>query len=255
MKRDLLWLKGNTRNLLQVGPRIDNKRKNLLLQFERKAGTKFKDYKLLNLAFCHRSYANELSPSFVDNNEKLEFLGDSVLGLVACNELYSTGGKLLEGDLSRIKSFVVSEESLFRWAKKLHVSNFVLVGKGEELSGGRGKKAILADAMEAVIGAYFLDSGLHAVKNFIIQHLRIEIDQVLDNTHQQDFKTLLQELAQKRYRTHPIYRLVKQEGPDHNQTFWMQVSLNGKIYGPGKGKNKKKAEQVAAGFAYKELKN
>ena len=104
-----------------------------------------------------------------------------------------------------------------------------------------------------VIGAYFLDSGLHAVKNFIIQHLRIEIDQVLDNTHQQDFKTLLQELAQKRYRTHPIYRLVKQEGPDHNQTFWMQVSLNGKIYGPGKGKNKKNAEQVAAGYAYRAL--
>ena len=255
MKLDLLWLKGNARNLLQIGPRIDNRRKKLLSQFEKEAGIKFKDCKLLNLALCHRSYANELIPSFVENNEKLEFLGDSVLGLVACNELYCTGGKLLEGDLSRIKSFVVSEESLFRWAKKLKVNNFILIGKGEELSGGRGKKAILADAMEAVIGAYFLDSGLHAVSKFILQHLRVEIGQVLDNTHQQDFKTLLQELAQKRFHTHPIYRLVKQEGPDHNQTFWMQVSLNGKIYGPGKGKNKKKAEQVAAGFAYKELKN
>ena len=235
-------------------PPVDDERRRELHLFEKHAGIRFRKLDFLNLAFCHRSFANENTEN-IDNNEKLEFLGDSVLGLVVSEYLFKILPDKAEGDLARIKSFVVSEDSLEIIAKSLKVDNFILIGKGEEYSGGRNKKAILADAMEAIIGAYYLDSGFKASKQFTLKYLIPEINKVLENKHKKDYKTLLQELVQKRYKTYPKYNLVKRTGPDHDKTFWIEVQINSMRFGPGEGKNKKVAEQNAAGIAYKELMN
>ncbi len=233
-------------------PFITPERKRELKIFEKNLGIKFRNLELLNLAFTHRSYANESSEK-VENNEKLEFLGDSVLGLVVSEYLFFRLRDKNEGDLAKVKSFVVSENSLSQIAKKIKVDNFILIGRGEEFSGGRSKKAILADATEAIIGAYFIDSGFEASKEFVLKLLIPEIDKVLQNKHEKDFKTLLQEYVQKTYKTHPKYRVVQRTGPDHDKTFWIEVSVQDKVFGPGVGKNKKEAEQNAAGIAYKSL--
>jgi ribonuclease-3 len=233
-------------------PAIDGERRRELEIFEKHAGIKFRHTELLNLAFAHRSYANE-NQKDVGNNEKLEFLGDSVLGLVVAEYLFDTLTEKAEGDLAKIKSFVVSEDSLAAIARRLKVDNFILIGKGEEYSGGRTKKALLADAMEAIIGAYFLDSGFKKSRRFILDQLVPEINKVLENRHQKDYKTLLQELVQKRFKTYPKYVLVKKTGPDHSKTFWMEVKIGDESYGPGQGRNKKTAEQQAARTAYQQL--
>ncbi len=235
-------------------PHISSERKKELQLFEKHAGIRFRKSGFLNLAFCHRSFTNESTEDY-DNNEKLEFLGDSVLGVVVSEYLFRSFPEKSEGDFARIKSFVVSEDTLESIAKLLRVDNFILIGKGEEYSGGRSKKAILADAMEAIIGAYYLDSGLKASRQFILRLLIPEIQKVLEDRHKKDYKTLLQEYVQKRYKTYPRYHLVKRTGPDHNRTFWIDVAFNGKNYGPGKGKNKKDAEQMAAGIAYEHVAN
>ncbi len=231
-------------------PKVTAERRKELRLFEKHAAIRFRKIDLLNLAFSHRSFANE-NPGVSDNNEKLEFLGDSVLGLVVAEYLFRTLPDRAEGEMARIKSFVVSEDSLVLIAKSLKVDNFILIGKGEEYSGGRSKKAILADCMEAIIGAYFLDSGFPPSRRFILRLLVPEIDKVLEDRHKKDYKTLLQELVQKKHKSYPRYNLVEKTGPDHDRTFWIEVKINGRSYGPGKGKNKKEAEQSAASIAYK----
>jgi ribonuclease-3 len=230
-------------------PPVGQERKKELHLFEKNAGIRFRKLAFLNLAFSHRSFANE-SKENIENNEKLEFLGDSVLGLVVSEYLYRNLQGKNEGDLARIKSFVVSEDSLALIAKKLKIDNFILIGKGEEYSGGRNKKAILADCTEAVFGAFFLDSGFKASQGFILKYLVPEIKKVLENRHKKDYKTLLQEYAQKRFKSYPKYSLMKKVGPDHDRTFWIEVKVDNKAYGPGSGKNKKEAEQQAASIAY-----
>lgn len=239
-------------NEVESPPPISAERKQELHLFEKHTGIRFRNLGLLNLAFSHRSFANESGRS-VDNNEKLEFLGDAVLGLVVCEYLYTSLPQKTEGDLARIKSFVVSETSLESIAKNLKVDNFILIGRGEEYSGGRSKRAILADCMEGIIGAYFQDSGFKAARRFILNFLVPEINKVLEDRHQKDYKTLLQEFVQKRYRTYPKYQLVQKTGPDHDRTFWVEVRVNGDSYGPGRGKNKKEAEQRAAHIAYQDI--
>lgn len=234
----------------QRAPLISPERKKELQLFERHAGTRFRRQDLLNLAFSHRSYANE-SRSDVANNEKLEFLGDSVLGLVVAEYLYQLLPEEEEGRLAKIKSFVVSEDSLADIARYLKIDNFILIGKGEEYSGGRSKKAILADALEAVIGALFLDSGFKSAKKFILRYFVPEINKVLENRHRKDYKTLLQEYLQKHHKVYPRYQLVKKTGPDHAKVFWMEVQVLEDSFGPGKGRNKKEAEQKAAELAYR----
>jgi ribonuclease-3 len=233
-------------------PPVSGERKEELSLFQKHANIRFKNVDLLNLAFSHRSFANEQGNG-VGNNERLEFLGDSVLGLAVAEYLYTELSNRPEGDLAKIKSFVVSEASLSEIARALRVDNFILVGKGEEYSGGRAKRAILADALEAIIGAYFLDSGFKEARRFVLAYLVPEIDKVLADKHQKDYKTLLQELSQKAYRTYPKYSLARKTGPDHDRIFWMEVSVAGKKYGPGKGPNKKQAEQAAAQLAYDAL--
>lgn len=233
-------------------PCISSERRRELLLFQRQAGIKYHDIELLNLAFTHRSYANECHES-VDNNERLEFLGDSVLGMVVSDWLFCNLPLRHEGDFSRIKSYVVSEESLAGIAKHLGVDNFILIGKGEEYSGGRTKKALLADCMEAIFGSYYLDAGIDSVKEFILRLLVPEIKSVLENKHKKDYKTLLQEYVQKKYKKYPTYELMKRTGPEHDNTFWVQVMVQNTVYGPASGSNKKEAEQNVAKIAFDAL--
>lgn len=234
------------------GNPLDQARKKELQLFENHAGVRFRKLELLNQAFSHRSYANEMGDS-VANNERLEFLGDSVLGLVVAEYLYQELSDRPEGDLARIKSYVVSEDSLAAIARRLRIDNYILIGKGEEHSGGRGKKAILADALEAIIGALFVDSGFKIARKFTLTSLVPEIRKVLEDRHRKDYKTLLQEYVQKRYKAYPQYSLLKRTGPDHDRTFWIQVTVGDTVYGPGEGKNKKEAEQAAAQLAWEAL--
>ncbi len=224
-------------------------RKKELQLFERHAGIRFRELEFLNQAFTHRSFANELGES-AENNERLEFLGDSVLGLAVSEYLYESLPDQPEGELARIKSFVVSEASLSEIARALRVDNYILIGRGEEYSGGRSKKAILADCLEAIIGAYYLDSGFQPSRLFVHQMLIPEINKVLENRHAKDYKTMLQEYVQKRMKTYPKYKVVQKTGPDHDRTFWIEVHVGDRSFGAGKGKNKKEAEQEAARIAY-----
>ncbi|MBQ9494768.1 MAG: ribonuclease III [Treponema sp.] len=233
----------------QIAP----ERKKALRTFCKQLDISFRNIALLDLAFHHRSYSNENEVHLHLNNERLEFLGDSVLGLVAAAYLYETFSDNPEGDLAKIKSVVVSEKTLASIALDFGIDSMLVLGHGEEKSGGRKKHAILADCMEAVIGAYFIDSGYGAVEKFILSFLIDEIVKVYNHRGIHDYKTLLQELYQKESKSCPRYETVGVTGPDHNQTFSVLVTLGTKTYGPALGKSKKEAEQNAAKTAYKIL--
>ncbi|MDR2759588.1 MAG: ribonuclease III [Spirochaetaceae bacterium] len=232
-------------------PELTPERKKALTVFQKAARVRFKSLKLLNLSFIHRSVINESGHK--NNNERLEFLGDAVLGAVTATLLYEKLTEKKEGELAKIKSVVVSEEVLAGVARELQIDTLLVLGRGEELSGGRAKKAILADAMEALIGALYLDSGYNAAFSFLHHRIEPEIAKVIDNRHTQDYKSLLQELSQRLYKTYPIYQLVKRSGPEHARFFWTEVTVNDKSYGPGMGKTKKNAEREAAKMAYEYL--
>ena len=233
-------------------PTVSTSRRKELSLFQKKAGLRFRRFNLLDLAFCHRSFVNETSEE-IDNNERLEFLGDSVLGIVVADYLFRLLPDRPEGDLARVKSHVVSEDALAEIALSLGIDSIVHVGKGEEISGGRTKKALLSDTMEALIGAWYLDAGYEKVSRFILFYLKEPINRVLANKHRKDYKTLLQEIVQKRFHSYPRYALDRKTGPDHQRTFWMNVVVNDKVFGPGEGCNKKSAEQEAAKIAYEFL--
>jgi ribonuclease-3 len=222
-----------------------------LAAFQKAAGIKFKNFELLNLSFMHRSLANESGR--LGNNERLEFLGDAVLGAVSAALLYENFSGKNEGELAKIKSVVVSEDILAGIARELQIDAQLLLGKGEELSGGRTKNAILADALEALIGALYLDSGYKAVYAFVSRLIGPEIGRVTEKNYHRDYKSLLQELSQRDYRDYPEYRMLKHSGPEHDRLYWMEVTVNGRAYGPGMGRNKKAAEQEAAKIAWDAL--
>lgn len=238
--------------LFMRAPAISSDRERELLVFIKESHIIISNLELLNLAFTHRSYANETS-ELVDNNERLEFLGDSVLGMCVADWLFRNLPAKAEGDFSKIKSVVVSEDSLAMIARKLQVDKYLLIGKGEENTGGRDKKALLADCMEALFAACYLDSGFEAAKSFVMRYLEQQIRAVLDDDYHRDYKTSLQEYMQKRWRKVPSYTLVKKTGPEHDYTFFVEVDVNGKVFGPASGVNKKQAEQMAAKLAYDQL--
>lgn len=229
---------------------LSAERKKALRQFCKHLSIRFSDYALLDLAFHHRSYANEDARHRHVNNERLEFLGDSVLGMATAAFLYADMADNPEGDLARIKSVVVSEQTLAPVAVAMGIDKMLVLGRGEEMSGGRQKKAILADAVEAVIGAYYLDAGYAAAEKLVLSLIVPEIRKVQENRGAKDYKTILQEFYQKKCKACPVYELVRKTGPDHDQTFWVTVRLGGTTYGPAQGKNKKTAEQHAAQLAY-----
>jgi len=232
-------------------PVVEQYRKKALIGFQKTASIRFRSIELLNLSFIHRSATNENGLKL--DNERLEFLGDAILGAIAAILLFRMMEERPEGELARVKSVVVSEASLASIALDLKIDTLLILGKGEESSGGRQKKTLLADAMEALIGAYYLDSGFSAVFDFVSRHLSKQIELVLENKHKKDYKTLLQEYCQQQFRVYPVYTLVKKTGPDHDRLFWIEVSVQGKSYGPSFGKNKKEAEQAAACLAWDEL--
>jgi len=244
----------NLRDLLYSSKKLTPQRRQELESFCRPLGLHFSDLNLLDLAFHHRSFSNENEEHKRYNNERLEFLGDSVLGLATAAFLYQDMMDNPEGDLAKIKSNVVSEMTLGPIAKeKMHIDKYLVLGKGEELSGGRDKRAILADAVEAVIGALYIDGGYEAAEKLVLNLIVPEIRKVQQDKGSKDFKSLLQEYYQKRSKACPVYELVKKSGPDHDRTFWVTVHLGSVSYGPEQGKNKKEAEQAAAESACRVL--
>ena len=232
---------------------ISNTRKQQLKTFQKILRVSFKNIALLDRAVTHRSYGNEQRVQ-VGNYERLEFLGDSLLGFITSEYLYRKFPDLDEGRCSQIKSVVVSEDTLSKIAHSLHYGDYMLIGKGEERSGGRDRKAILADIFEAVIGAYYLDcQNMSRVRNFVLRFIAIEIDLVIESRHEKDYKTLLQEYCQKTYNDCPSYKLLDETGPEHQKRFQVSVSINGRMLGEGAGASKKEAEKVAAEHAYRKL--
>ena len=216
-----------------------------LSDFCDRVGINFKSMEMLDQAFHHRSLTNEMQG--VKNNERLEFLGDSVLGMVTASYLYKKLDNP-EGDLAKIKSQVVSEKALAPVALKFGIDKLLLLGHGEEMSGGRTKPAILADCMEAIIGAYYLDAGYKPAEKYVLSFIIPAVDELFSQGIK-DFKTQLQEKFQKKTKQCPRYELVAKTGPDHDQTFKVCVHLGEKVFGPAEAKSKKEAEQIAAKLA------
>lgn len=221
----------------------ENYEKNLE-DFEKKINYTFKDKNLLFVALSHSSFANE-KRKLRHSNERLEFLGDSVLSIVVSQYLFEHFTHLPEGELTKIRASLVCEKSLYEFAKEIDLGEYLFLGKGEENTGGRERTSILADAFEAVIAAVFLDGGLEAAKKHILRFIPKDIDS-RKSVSFSDHKTILQEIIQKNPEEKVEYKLVGQSGPDHNKAFKVQVCLNSNVIGTGIGKSKKEAEQMAA---------
>ncbi len=219
-----------------------------LAEFQKSLGVRFRNIALLNTALTHRSYANELGNGV--SNEKLEFLGDAVLDLAISDSLMYLFPDAQEGVLTQLRSHIVSKPSLMKIAKQLELGSFLLISPSEDQSGGRKKRAILADAMEAVIGAYYVDRGFKHAKKALLRWFESVIQDVQDGKQRKDYKSILQYTVQHYLHKSPAYAIVKRSGPIHNQVFSVHVKINGEVYGEGKGKTKKEAEQAAARLAY-----
>ncbi|NLY47110.1 MAG: ribonuclease III [Tissierella sp.] len=220
---------------------------NDLVSLEQNLNNKFKNKELLNLAMTHSSYANEHKMGIVENNERLEFLGDAILSLVVSQYLYKKYPNHPEGELTKIRAKVVCESSLAYAAKKIEIGKFLLLGKGEEATGGRVRESILADAAEAIVGAIYMDSDFETTNSILLSYFESDIvHAVAKGNLFIDFKTELQEIVQKKSKSTMEYVVVKEEGPDHNKRFYIDVVVNNESIGTGRGRNKKDAEQMAA---------
>ena len=219
---------------------------------EERLGYSFRNRALLETALTHSSYANENRASGIVCNERLEFLGDSVLGVTVADFLYRHFPDMPEGRMTRLRAELVCEQSLHRVALELHLGDYLRLGKGEEHNGGRKRASILSDAVEAVIAAMYLDAGMETAAGFIHRCLLDDVRAIETPTFT-DYKTSLQELVQRHSGQVLSYELVGEEGPDHAQTFRVQVCLNGDPIGRGTGRTKKEAEQAAAANALEAL--
>ena len=211
---------------------------------------KFKNLELLKTALTHTSYAYDHN---IESNEKLEFLGDSILEFVSSQYIYKNYSKLREGEMTKVRATVVCEASLYKIAKQHKFSEYLYIGKSEQQSKGNEKPAILADSVEAVIAAIYLDGGLEPACKFIIENLKDEIAIATQHVGEKDYKTMLQEKLQEHGNVKITYKIIKETGPDHNKTFEAEVELNGKELAKGKGKSKKLAEMSAAKKALENL--
>lgn len=225
---------------------LSKERRGKLLEFQDIIDYKFNNIKLLNRALTHSSFANEYKKQNLKYNERLEFLGDSVLGLVISDHIFKKYTKYPEGELTKIRALVVCEVSLAEGSRKLKAGEFLLLGKGEEATGGRYRTSILSDTFEAIIGAIYIDGGIVDSKKFILDNLLETVEHAVKGEILLDYKTELQELIQKSNKFPIEYRVIKEEGPDHNKSFFIEVFNNGKVLGRGKGTSKKEAEQKAA---------
>ena len=225
----------------------------MIKDLEAVIGYRFRNISLLQNALTHSSYANERWHNSLLSNERLEFLGDSVLGFVTAEYLFARHPDLPEGDLTRIRAALVCEQSLHEVAQKLNLGSYLKLGKGEEAGGGRHRASILADATEAVFAAVYLDGGITAASELIHRVLLdVEREEVVEE-RRRDYKTELQELVQRKKDQQLHYALVGESGPDHDKHFEVEVQLNGKAVGRGVGSSKKRAEQAAAEAAIEAL--
>ena len=222
-----------------------------LEKLERSIEYTFKDKKLLKQALTHTSYAYE---NKVESNEKLEFLGDSILEFISSKYIYNNYKKLRECEMTKVRAEVVCEDSLYKVAKKHNFSDFILIGKSEYGTGGNFKPAILADSIEATIAAIYFDGGLTEAERFIVDNLKEAIENSTKHVGMKDFKTVLQEKLQENGDVHIKYTVIKETGPDHDKVFTVKVEVDGKLLATGEGKTKKHAEMNAAGKALENLK-
>jgi len=216
--------------------------------FEKAIGYSFKDKELIKIALTHSSYANE--NKLPRDNERLEFLGDSVLGFITAEYLFSEYKSRPEGELTKLRAAVVCEKSLFKFAEKISLGDYIYMGKGEENSGGRNRPSIVSDAFEAVIAAMYLDGGIDVVKDYILSFIS---EAVKREANFKDNKSLLQEIIQKNKGSTISYEEIGESGPDHEKVFKFVVKINGEIVGAGEGRSKKEAEQAAAGDALEKI--
>jgi len=228
---------------------LDEKR---LQQVARKLQVDITDYALLRQALTHRSYLGESADA--ESNERLEFLGDSVLGLVVAEYLHEEFPERPEGDLAKAKAVAVSEPVLAESAKALGLAEFILMSTGEESSGGRKRLSMLADAFEALVAVIYLDCGISAARQFILRALESILVDIEREEHIRDYKSLLQEHIQAIHKKAPTYVVIKEEGADHDRTFTVEVKLDETVMGSGSGKSKKQAEQAAALQALQDIK-
>lgn len=211
----------------------------------------FQNHSLLTLAFVHRSYINE-HREVLQHNERLEFLGDSILGLIIAEYLYKKFPNYPEGDLSYLRSRLVEATSCVSFIHKMDIDKLILLGKGERMNDGRGRESILADLFEAIIGAIFLDGGLKAAQSFIFDNFSEEIEAIL-KTPLSNWKALLQDYCQKKYQQTPFYQVLEESGPDHSKNFIIAVMIENEEYGRGSGASKKEAQQSAAESAIERI--
>ena len=218
---------------------------------EESIGYIFRDKALLQKALTHTSYAYENN---VDSNEKLEFLGDSILEFISSKYLYQSYPELKEGEMTKVRATVVCEKSLYKIAKLHNFSDFLNLGKSEQKTGGNQRPAILADSVEAVIAAIYLDGGIEPAEKFIIENLKEEIRTASKHVGDKDYKTVLQEKLQIHGDVKIEYNIIQETGPDHDKTFEAEVKCDGRILASGKGKSKKEAQMQAAKKALENLK-
>jgi len=247
------WLKslfgGGAKREVSREQMLGAQEQRVLAEFCRHYKLPFKDLGLLKLALTHRSYLSVTGQSPRESNERLEFLGDSVLGLVTSEFLYRRHPDEHEGHLTKVKSLLVSKAILSRRALRMGLGRFVLMSHSEVESGGRQRLSILADAFESVLGAIYLDQGFEAARAFIHLHLLSESDAISSDKRHTNYKSHLQEYVQNTFRTHPSYRIRSEEGPDHSKYFVVEVMVGRRSLGEGRGHNKKEAEQAAAQVA------
>ncbi len=228
------------------------KRSEQLQFFQRQLGIVFKDISLLNMALTHRSYANECKKKVADN-ERLEFLGDAVLGLIISDYLLKRYHQASEGGLSKLKGYIVSESVLSMVARKISLGNYLLLGTGEKQRGGQNKSSLLANTLEGVIGAIFLDQGLSLTTKIVLSWFQPEIEKAVNSGIVSDYKGLIQEYTQAKFSCLPTYQLIAATGAEHEKVFEISLSIKGKVHGCGKGRSKKEAEQNAAKQAWANL--
>lgn len=222
------------------------------VEIEEKIGYTFQDKELFLLAFVHRSFFNEHRDLAPQHNERLEFLGDSVLGLMISDYLFSQLPKEPEGQLSHLRSQIVEAGSCVQFVNKLGIAQYVLLGRGEKMNDGRGRDTIVADLFEALIGAIYLDGGLEEVKRFFFGHFESELQEHLSRP-MRNWKAELQDYSQKKYQKPPVYKVLKEVGPDHSKVFTVAAYIDEIEVGEGIGSSKKEAEQAAAESALRKL--
>ena len=229
-----------------MGDTLSAKRRGELSELATRLGVEFADLTLLHQALIHSSYANEAKEKNIVHNERLEFLGDAVLELASSTYLYMHFPQMPEGQLTKTRASIVCSTSLAELARTLHLGDYLLLGHGEEMSGGRDRQTNLEDVFEAVIGAIYLDQGWDTAKDYVIRQLMPLFKQVEQGAILKDYKTILQELVYQDASQNVSYELVGTSGPDHDKTFMFNVLITGKVMGTGTGRSKKEAEQQAA---------